>query len=291
MKRILVTGATGNVGEQVIRFLYENGTKNQIVAGVRNITKPKKELARFEELDYTLFDMANPQSFKPSLEGIDTLFLIRPPQISEIKRYFIPLMTSLKDSTVREIVFLSVQGAEKSMIIPHNRIEKLIRESGISFIFLRPSYFMQNLTTTLYSEIKHTRQITLPAGNARFNWVDVENIGEMAAIVLENFNDYRNRVFEITGTENLSFPEVVSRINSCLGIDIQYSSPDPVTFFLKKRQDGLKPDLILVMIMLHFLPRFQSEPRISRDFTNLTGKLTNTLDVFLARVAVFFKCS
>jgi len=63
---------------------------------------------------------------------------------------------------VNQVVFLSVQGAEKSKVIPHNRIESLIIEYGMEYIFLRPGYFMQNLTTTLLPDIIKRRQIFLP---------------------------------------------------------------------------------------------------------------------------------
>ena len=147
MKRILVTGATRNIGHEVIRFLFDNNTPNQIIAGVRNISKAKIEFKDYSQIDYVQFDFEDAATFDNSLASIDCIFLLRPPHISDIDKYFDPLIQKIKEKKINQVVFLSVQGAEKSKIIPHNKIEKLITDGGLNYIFLRPGYFMQNLTT------------------------------------------------------------------------------------------------------------------------------------------------
>lgn len=107
-------------------------------------------------------------------------------------------------------------------MIPHNKIERLIQEAGLNYIFLRPSYFMQNLTTTLMQDIKTKREIILPSGQAKFNWVDVENIGEAAAILLDKFEAYKNQAYEITGLENENFEKVTLLINQVIKNPIQF---------------------------------------------------------------------
>ncbi len=288
MKRILITGATGNIGSEILRYLYKQGTRNKIIAGVRSIDRAKQELNAFNELEYVSFDIENPDTFKNVLNNVDTLFLLRPPQISDINRYFIPLIDAMNEARIREVVFLSVQGAEKSSIIPHNKIEKLILNSGIDYIFLRPGYFMQNLTTFLYPDIQKKRRIILPAGQAKFNWVDVENIGEAAATVLEEFDRYRNQIFEITGPENIKFAEVVRRINAITGAGIVFESADPLKYFRLKTNEGMVKGMAMVMIMLHFLPRFQKEPRRSGAYEILTRNQPATIEKFIEREKLKF---
>ncbi len=283
MKRILITGATGNIGYEVIRFLYKLETRNKIIAGVRSMDRAKTELSIFKDLAFVPFDLENPETFKTALKDVDTIFLLRPPQISDVNRYFLPLINAIQEAKIKEAIFLSVQGAEKSRIIPHNKIEKLILRSGVDYVFLRPGYFMQNLITTLYPDIKNKRKIILPAGKAKFNWVDVKNIGGMAAIILERFELYKNQIFEITGSENLNFSEVVHKINEITGEGLVFESPNPYAFYRSKRIEGMNKGLVLVMIMLHFLPRFQKEPWISPDYEKLTGNKPTTLDEFIER--------
>ncbi len=283
MKQILITGATGNIGTEVIRSLTTLGTKNQIIAGVRNISKSKQIFHDFQNLEYRDFDFENPQTFDKSLDNIDCIFLLRPPHISDVDKYFKPLIRKISEKGIRQIIFLSVQGAEKSKIIPHNKIEKLIRVSGLDFIFLRPSYFMQNLTTTLLKDIQLKRKIILPAGKAKFNWIDIKNIGEVTSVLLDNFELHKNKEIELTGLENLDFYSVVDIMNSVAKEKIEFMNVNPLRFFRLKKQDGLNSNLIIVMTMLHFLPRLQKDPVISNNYETLTGYKPTTLKEFVYR--------
>lgn len=283
MKNILITGATGNIGMEVIRFLYQNETTDQIIAGVRNIEKAKKMFGGYPKLDYDYFDFDDVETFDKALTGIDTIFLLRPPHISDVEQYFKTLIISIKKHNISEVVFLSVQGAEKSKVIPHNKIERLIKEYGLNYIFLRPGYFMQNLTTTLLHDIKTKREIILPSGQAKFNWIDIENIAEAGAILLEKFDNYKNNAYEITGLENENFAKVVSLINSVIENPVRFRDVNPLRFYIIKNREGMAKGMIAVMILLHFLPRFQQEPKISDFYDRLTGKKPTSLKTFVER--------
>lgn len=281
MKKILIIGATGNIGSPLVSFFYRLNSNCQLFAGVRNLERAKKEFTAFQDLQFREFDFENHQTFEGTFTNIDTVFLLRPPHISDIEKYFRPIMASMKSQGVKEVLFLSVQGADKSKIIPHNKIERLILDFGFKYIFLRPSYFMQNLTTTLLADIHKYRKIILPAGSAKFNWVDVENIGETAAYLLVNFSDYSNMALELTGNENLSFYEVVDYLNQFTDSKIEYVSPNIISYYRTKRKEGMQKGMIIVMIMLHFLPRFQKEPSISDFFKQISGKEPTTLLQFV----------
>lgn len=287
MKRVLVTGATGNVGLEVIRYLVDLKTHTRVVAGVRNVAKAKATIG-FDNVEFVEFDFENPETFQTALSGIECVFLLRPPHISNVERCFRPLMESMKRCQVAEVVFLSVQGAEKSTIIPHNKIEKLIEAYHFSYIFIRPSYFMQNLTTTLLADIKETRQIILPAGKGLFNWVDINNIAEACVLVIDKFTDYRNQAIEVTGYENESFYTVATLMNQMLANPVKYVSVSPFRFYRIKRQQGMPTGQIIVMLFLHFLPRLQKAPKISNFYQNLTGKKPTTLKEFISREAARF---
>jgi len=283
MNKILITGATGNIGIELIRFLSKIETSNQIVAGVRNIEKAKKTFTNVPELAYVHFDFEDSNTFESALNQIDTIFLLRPPHISDVDTYFKPLIESIEKKNIKKVVFLSVQGAEKSKVIPHNKIERLIQNSTLNYIFLRPSYFMQNLTTTLIADIRTKRTIILPAGRAKFNWIDIENIAEIAALLLCKFDEYKNRAIEITGSENENFEKVADIINQTINSPIEYKNVNPFKFFKQKKQDGMQKGMIMVMILLHFLPRFQKEPQIFNFYEQITGKNPTVLKDFIER--------
>lgn len=283
MQKILITGATGNIGNEVIKYLFEFQTENEIFAGVRNIEEAKKKFANYNKLQYTKFDFENTETFEFALKNMDIIFLVRPPHISDIAKIFNPLINSIKQNRISKIVFLSVQGVEKSSVIPHNKIEKLIINNEFNFVFLRPSYFMQNLTTTLFKDIKEKQKIILPSGNAKFNWIDIKNIAETSSIILENFDKYKNQTFEITGYENENFYKIKDLFKDIINLNIRYDNANPIRFYLIKKKDKMPIPMIIVMIMLHFLPRFQQEPKISNFYEQITNKKPTTIKQFLIR--------
>ncbi len=282
MSNILITGATGNTGFEVIRFLTGKNASNKIFAGVRNTDKAKIIFKDYPGINFVHFDFEDFETFDNALKDVDRVFLLRPPHISKIE-IFKTLIETMKNNNIKEVVFLSVQGAEKSKIIPHNKIERLINAFGLDFIFVRPGYFMQNLTTTLAGDIRFKREIILPSGNAKFNWIDVENIGEAIAVLLDKFDDYKNQAFELTGLENENFGNVTRLINNVISKPLQYRNVNPFRFYCIKKREGMVKRMIIVMILLHFLPRFQKEPQISDFYERLTGKKPTDLKTFIER--------
>lgn len=95
---------------------------------------------------------------------VQYLFLMRPTQITDVPTYFNPLIGIINKSNIK-VIFLSVQCADKMSYVPHSKIEKLIKNNDIPYIFVRPSYFMSNLTTTLYDEINQTIEYSYHLGS------------------------------------------------------------------------------------------------------------------------------
>ncbi len=274
MKTILLTGATGQIGQAIIRH-YAPSNQQQLYVASR---KKAEKLNGFPTL---FFDFERLEESRKSLEQTEILFLLRPPHISDVQAYFTPLLRACIAADVKHIIFLSVQGADKASFIPHAKIEKGILQSGIPYTFIRPSYFMQNLTSTLQKDIQLHKEIFLPAGKAPFLWVDTDDIGKAVAKILEAPEKHQNRVYTITGEELLPFGEVAAFLSATLGRTIKYQSPTLLHFFIRKKKEGIPTSFILVMIMLHYLPRFQKPPAISTDFTRLTAEEPSLLAHFL----------
>lgn len=278
MERILITGPSGNVGSAILSHFRPASGQELYLA-----RRSKQGLARNEKY----FDFEDPLGCTATLATVDVLFLLRPPHISDVKQYFEPLIDAAVRVGLKHIVFLSVQGADTISFIPHAKIERLIRDSGINYTFIRPSYFMQNLTTTLLPDIRKG-QIVLPAGKAGFLWVDVSDIGRAIAAVLADRSAHINRAYTITGDQILNFYEVASMIVRETGRPLRYLDMNPVRFYFYKRKEGLQKSFALVMILLHFLPRFQKPPAISDDLRLLSGSGPLRLEQFIRENRALF---
>jgi uncharacterized protein YbjT (DUF2867 family) len=280
MTRVLITGATGNVGIEVLSAFQKIDHQLEIYVGVRDTEFGKEKLSNFN-IKTIKFDFMNIETFLPALKDFDLLFLLRPPQISDIKKYFAPLIETAKKSSIKHIVFLSVQGVENSKIIPHHKIEKLIVDSKLPYTFLQPAYFMQNFTSTLRNDLVNNHRIYLPAGQAKFTLIDAENIGFVTAKVLIDPQNHINKSYELTNHETLTFTEMAEIISKGIGKTIKFISPNLLQFFLTKRKENMPTMLILVMIMLHYFPRFKKTPKTTEWVKIITGQEPKSFDKFV----------
>ena len=293
MENILITGATGNIGSEILNFFVPADNQKLFIASRHIDSKIEKatETQTTEVTAKVFFDFEDIDKTTQSIKEteINTIFLLRPPQIADTKKYFEPLIAKLEDTTVNHIVFLSVQGAEDISFIPHAKIEKLLKQSSekgkLNYTFIRPSYFMQNLTTMLKEDLQKKNEIYLPAGKAEFLWIDAQDIGKAIASVLSNTENHKNKGYTITGSKDelLNFDEVTTILTEELNEEVVYKSPNLISFFINKKKEGEKTAFIFILIMLHFTPRFQKPPKISHDFEKLTGEKPNSLREFVKR--------
>jgi uncharacterized protein YbjT (DUF2867 family) len=278
--KVLITGATGNVGIEVIKSLQHIDHSLDLYAGVRNLEADKIKFTNLN-IKLSVFDFLDVTAYHTSLRELDVLFLLRPPQISAVEKYFKPLIQACQATGVKHIVFLSVQGVENSKIIPHHKIEKLIIDSGIPYTFLRPAYFMQNFTTTMRKDLVNNKQIFLPAGNAKFTLIDVRDIGAVAGAILANLAPHINKAYDLTCNEKMTFQEMAVMLSRKSGTEIQFTSPNLLRFFLTKRKEKIPTMFILVMIMLHYLPRFQAEPATTDWVDKIIHRQPTTFEQFI----------
>jgi len=270
-QQILITGATGNVGKETIKKLLNSKLENfNVIAGVRDLNEAKEKL-NYNKLRFIKFDFKNKKLIKKSLQHIDKMLLVRPPAISKVKKYILPVIKEAKINDIKHIVFLSLQGVENNPLVPHYKIEKFIKKEKIPYTFLRPSFFMQNLSTTHKKEIKENDEIYIPAGKGKTNFIDVRDIAEAASLVLRE-EEHKNKAYELTGKESLSYYEIANILSEELGRKIVYKDPSIIKFFIRKKKEGLSIGKILIMIGLYTVAKLGKANKITNEVQNLLGK-------------------
>lgn len=275
MKSVLVTGATGNVGSEVVRALLARG------ATVKATRRTAGDAPDSPGNVSARFDFGDASTYGPALDGVERVFLMRPPHMSKAKA-FRPFIDAMTQSGIRQVVFLSVQGAGRNIVVPHHGIERLLKKSGLTWTILRPSFFMQNLSTTHLADIKDRDVIYVPAGRGRTNFIDVADIAEAAAACLTS-PGHECRAYEITGTESLTYDEVAAVLSKACGRLITYARPSSAEFKAHMRAAGYDEDFVAVMAAIYATARFGLAAGTTDTLRTLIGREPTTLAEWAAR--------
>ncbi len=269
---IVVTGATGTVGSEVVRLLREAG--RPVRAAVTDVHDGRARLG--PDVECVPFAFDRKETHAETFDGARALFLMRPPQMADA-RAFVPTIEAARDAGVEQIAFLSLQGVERNAVVPHHRIERLVRESGVAWTFLRPSFFMQNFSGVHRDEIRLHDRIFVPAGRGRTAFVDVRDVAAVAAKTLTEPGHERH-AYELTGSEALDYDEIARILSEELGRTIRYANPSALRFWLGMRRAGHPTGLATVMTALYTVARF-----------GLAAHLTDTTRELLGREPITFR--
>jgi uncharacterized protein YbjT (DUF2867 family) len=274
MRAVLVTGASGNVGSLVVQQLRSRGYT--VRAAVRR-DGPLPQNRQFEEV---IFDFVRPGTWDAALSGVHGVFLMRPPHISNIPRDMEPFLRRLADYPGIHTVFMSVQGAEVNTWVPHHKIEQLCTALGLSTTIVRPSFFMQNLTTTHLPEIRDDDRIFVPAGGGRTSFVDAADV---AACVVEIFDrpELQGRAHTITGSNSCSYADIARHLSRELEKPIRYTNPGPIRFLSYHLRRGRPLGMSIVMLVLYSIVRFGKGDITTEDTRRILQRDPASLETFL----------
>jgi uncharacterized protein YbjT (DUF2867 family) len=272
---ILVTGATGNVGSDVLRGLLE--LQAPVRAAVTNPDRARTALPEGSEV--VRFDFNDPSTFAPALEGIKRVFLMRPPTMGDPKA-FKPFLQAIKSAEVEQVIFLSLLGAQGNPIVPHRKLELAIEKLELPHVFLRPSFFLQNFSTTHLSDILEHNDLFIPAGTGRTSFIDARDIAAVAVIALTAPHLVSGGI-DLTGKKALSYAEVAAIFSQVLGRPISYSDPAPPKFGLEMQKRGMKPEFINIMILIYNTNRFGLAARTTNDVKRILGREPFSVEDFV----------
>jgi uncharacterized protein YbjT (DUF2867 family) len=231
---ILITGATGNIGGEVLHHL--SGKNLPLRALVRDVAKAAQLKERGIELAQG--DFTQPESLDAALQGIEKAFLVMTnhPQQVELECNFID---AAKRSGVRQIVKLSVL---RSGELPsafqqwHRQIETHLEASGMAWTHLRPNMLMQNMrwfVPTMLQQGAFYHSI----GDTLVSHVDARDVSAVAALCLSESN-HENRSYDLTGAAAVSFTQVAEYFSAALNRPIEFINVSPADFKAARLSNG-----------------------------------------------------
>ena len=233
---ILVTGATGTVGRQVIEQLVKRGA--DVRALVRDPAKPNFPAG----VAVAQGDLLDVDSLRSAFSGVSTLFLLNAVASDEFTQALIALNLA-REAGIERIVYLSVIHSDLYVNVPHFAgkfaVERMIEKMGFNATILRPAYFMNN-DLTIKDVVTGYSVYPMPIGSKGLAMIDARDIGEIAAIELVRREQSATPLpldrINLVGPDVLTGTDVAGIWSEVLGRAIAYPGDDTAGFEKNLRQ-------------------------------------------------------
>lgn len=265
---ILVMGATGKVGYELVKCLSDQKAK------VKAAVHQPQNAAMLANLgiEIVLLDIDNPLSIKNAFLGVKKLFLLIPSidTATEIK-VAQRIIDHAKKIGIENIVHLSAMRAELYPTFSNGQVEQYLNDQNILHIHLHPNFFMQNFNTFYLNHIREKKLINLYDAGAPTSFIDVRDIGAVAAKLLLEGGD-ACRTVTLTGSAGLTHAQVAEILSAVSHQKIGYTakSDDDTRSALR---DCQWPEEYIEKFLLLFKGIQQGEfSPVCRDVVDILGR-------------------
>jgi uncharacterized protein YbjT (DUF2867 family) len=295
---ILVIGATGTVGSEVVKQLASSSSSDQnviIKAAVHSQDKADKfkqynnnKIVQIVNMDYN-----KPETIVDALNQVDKLFLLTLPTPNMTDIYSNLVKEMRKGGSINHIVKLSSMaaeiGLENAIGRLHREEEKIIEESGMSFTFLRPGAFMQNFVNYLGQTIRNQNAFYLPAGDGKVSFVDARDIAAVSVQALISDSRHIGKAYTITGQEAISYRQAAEILSKEVGRRISYVDIPEEDARKGMKEIGMDGWYIDAMMEFYSIIRSGHASQTTTVVEKITGRKPVTFTQFAKDYAKFFR--
>lgn len=210
---ILVTAATGNVGQELVQQLLKKGARFRIL-----VRHPQKVAALAGKVEIAVGDLDKPETLVDALKGVEQLYFVTA-QTQQVRH----LLEAAQHAGVRHVVKQSTIEAGRSLGPGkwHRQQEQLIQSMGFEWTFLRPTMMMVNTIQWWADTIKSQNAVYFPGGKGKVPAVDPGDVAAVACAVLTE-PGYVGKIFDITGPQSLTIGEMVEILAKVIGKPVKY---------------------------------------------------------------------
>jgi uncharacterized protein YbjT (DUF2867 family) len=288
---ILVTGATGTVGSEVVNQLSNVKSDFKIKAAVHSVEKAKK-IQNSQRVEPIQIDYDTQEGLQEAFKNAEKLFLLTHPSPKSAD-HETNLICEAKKSGIRHIVKQSIMGADLKADVEamrlHRQAEKVIEESRIPYTFLRPNEFMQGFINFQGSTIKNNNAFYIPAEDAKVSFVDARDIAAVAVKALVDGERHYNKTYLVTGPEPMSYYQAAEILSNATGKKIDYVNISDEEARGAMKKVGLDDWLVNAISELYSYFRKGYASHVSSAVEEVTGKKPITFAQFAKDYAEAFR--
>jgi uncharacterized protein YbjT (DUF2867 family) len=245
-KKILIMGATGKVGYEVVKYLCSQ--KIKVKAAVH---QPKNAalLTRLGAETISL-DLEKTETIAQAFNGVNKLFLLIPSTNKNTEILIAKkIIDYAKKINIENIVHLSAMGAENYPTFSHSDIERYLNDQNIPHAHLQPNFFMQNFNTFYLNHIQQKKLINIYDANTPTSFIDARDIGEVAAKLLLN-NHQNCKTLILTGSQAITHQQVAEILSAVSSKKIKYTATSEDDTRAALRDCGWTPEGIEKFILI-----------------------------------------
>jgi len=280
---ILITGASGNVGREVVKQALAVGLEIRAT-----FQSPAVAAQAPAGLEGVIMDYAKPETIRAALHGVEKIFLVGPP-VRELSALEANFVKEVRAAGGKHIVKLSALGGRESTFPSgHRDSEENIEASGLPYTFLRPNGFMQNLVNYNAGTIRSQNAFYGCQGNGAVSIVDIRDIAAVAVIVLAA-TGHEGKSYALTGGEALTNQQIAEKISPVAGRKINYVDLAPAEFKNGVLSTGAPEWSADALVDLQRLYREGKASLVSDDVERLTRRKPITFDQFARDYAFAFR--
>ena len=274
--KILVTGATGKLGLEVVRRLLDAGV--EVKAGTRSPERCARIFADSVEVVHLDYDVT--ESWGNAVQWADRVFLVPPPFDADSDERLVPFLDWAVQSGTRHIVLVSAMGAETRERLSIHGIERRLTSTGVAWTILRPNIYMQNFARGFIARsIRETGAVRVSAGDGAVSFIDARDVAEIAARALTDAEHF-DRAYTLTGPAALTHAEAARVIGAVAGRPVTYEAVDDAAMHEQLR--GLHWDRGQTHTFMELLGSIRAGDRatVSGDAARLLGRQPTSFEQF-----------
>jgi uncharacterized protein YbjT (DUF2867 family) len=295
---ILVTGASGRAGTEMIRQLAAAGAS---VRGAVHYPDHDAE-SRVGRVDFVEVDIDRPDTLDTAFRGIDEAVLITPeePEMVVQTRNLVEAAERAGVGHLVRVSFLHAGHAGGPLLDWHREAEAVVRESVIPSTILRPNSYMQNFLTMYGPSIFVRGAFFTPMGGGRISYIDARDVADAAVEVLmregrdgsESGGSGRgDRIYSLTGPRPLPHDEIAEILTRAAGQPIRYVDVGEDDACMALRRRGASEQLVEALCGLWMAMRHDEFATTAGDFEELTGRPPRTFEDFVREHAAELRVS
>jgi len=289
MKNILITGATGQLGNAVVNFLL---SKKYPVSLIHALVRDeiKASVLKDKGIDIRVGDYNNVESVQTALKGIDIVMFVSANDLVHRTQQHEYVMKAINASDVKHVVYTSFVNKENSGPSPiafitdaHIKTEQWLKESGKKYTVLRNNLYLEYVPVYIGEKVLETG-VFFPAGEGKTAGATREEMAEVAANVLISPDKHENRAYNISNNESFTYAEVAETIASVSGKPVSYYSPSQEEYKQMLAGAGVPEGFITLLAAFGEAIKRNEFDTPGTDLETLLGRKPLSLKAFFQQV-------